>query len=195
MSETFKNALHSWLSDALGISVIWAGQDAPAPDYPYATLQVIGERNIGDGDVSYTHNEDADAGSDMEPTVTGHVVYTVSVQVRNKSSVQGQPLGHEQRAKAYLNVARASLQLPRVKDALNAANIGFVRNHDFQNLDEVVNEGFVSRGSMDFEFTTTYTYTPTDAGISYVETAVISSDMSGAQNDDNINFTDEDFGG
>lgn len=192
----FKDALHAWFVAATGLaagSVIWADQAAPRPGYPYGVLNIHSSRGLGTDDVTYEHDNGEDAGEDMIPTAAGHRVFTVSCQVLNMSSIQGATLADNKTAQHYLDRARNSLALPSSLTILRASNISYVTTGQIIDLDESIESGWLSRASLDVEFGAVAS--SVDAGISYINQALVSGDFTGTADPGSHDFADEAFGG
>jgi hypothetical protein len=179
---TAKNALHAWFAAATGLSVIWANQGAPAPAGSYGSLLVTTVREVGTGEVSFTHDDKKAAGQDMIPRGVMHAAITVSCQVHVPEPPQGQAWTHATRASHYIELARAALRMPGPLATLRASNISHIRTEPTQDLSNVWGGTWRDRASFDAVFAVAGI--TIDTGGSYI----VTTDVKG--NIDGIIFTD-----
>lgn len=147
--KTIEDALADWIAGAIGVSVLWTGQDAPAPALPYVTLAMLVIADVGSADGEQRIDGEPPApqpGAEVAIGYCGHKRITLSV------NVYASPLDVNADARAYMDKARASLALATYADALRAAGIALVSIGAAQSLDELQNAGFVSRAQCDFMF-------------------------------------------
>lgn len=123
---TLQPALRSAVSNALGITTIWADQNAPRPAYPFAVLSIVAEAPVGVDEVRYS---DGDAGGGkLSATVNGLRTFTLSCRVHTLSQ---QPTAS---ARYYAGLWRLALRKPSVRAALRAAGMAVVEVLALQTL-------------------------------------------------------------
>lgn len=165
--ETFQNAIHTWCSTATNIQTIWADQSAPVPDYPYAALNIISGPLPVSPLYELRHTFDASrAGQEIEFNACVPCTFTIEAQFYvtledsrnpNYSSLQ------------YAMKAQSALALPSYKAALIAAEISVVDKGTVTNLDEVINDAYVSRAAFDTTFGASLNVTEYETYIESVE--------------------------
>lgn len=188
---TFSNAIVTWLAAVTGLTVIWANQSAHRPSYPYIVVDELTDR-AGSKEKKWTEDEEAEAGEEMIEIAITHKQIVLNIQALNASEDAAIP--HENTGKAYLKKVVDSLTLSTIRAPLRAANIAEQGIGTIQDLSKAENGMQISRASVDITFGTVSSYeSPIPAP--YIEKVVISSEIEGAkENNDNINFTDKEFG-
>lgn len=172
--RTIENALHTWFSSTTGLETIWSNQDAPQPEYPYATLNIVaGPTRVSPHDESRTLSEDlsgvTNVGQEIELGFMSPRMFTVGCQIHVGPPADSDP---DCDARAFMSSAEAQLNLPSIQAGFKAANIAFVRTNNVNTLDLVVNGEFISRVTMDVEFATTSLVTERDTYLEGVKSPV-----------------------
>lgn len=149
--EAFENAVHAWFHDAVGITTIWASMSAPQPVYPYGSLAITS------GPIprspSWEQREALDLNRPLGQEVEQEVCVPCSFVVSCQAYV-GQPEARDPRQKAsvYLQAALARLALPSVQAELRAAGLAVLRTGSVLILDQLIEDAWVSRASLDVTF-------------------------------------------
>ena len=151
-----ENALYAWIYGQTSITTQWANQRAPEPAYPYAKLRVIaGPTREGFSDAkSDAFDDDTDS---LTLTTKGPRLYTVTVDICASSDVGGANAQH------YASLAERGLEKSSVRLALLEAGIALVEVLPPVDLDETVNEEWVSRCKFDVRIRTNTTVEETGA--------------------------------
>ena len=173
--DTFEAALLAWLPAATGVGrAYWENRQRNEERAKHwGLLNVIAERRLGIDDRRYEFDSGAPAGSDMEATIAGQRVITVSVRVKSRSQ---KPL---ETARHFLSKAATSLRMPSVLEVFAAADIAIVSIGDFVNLDFTQQNRTVSLGSMDVLFATVVNEVD-PVKISFIEKLELTSDFKNA---------------
>ena len=149
--EVFENAVHKWFANATGLTVIWQTMAAPQPCYPYGSLQITsGPTPAAPQWEQRTYTELSNmAGEEVATEVVIPCSFVVSCQ-----AYVGQPEARCPHKKAlyYLTVAQSSLSLPSVLAEFRSKQISVIRPDTVQNIDELIEDAYVSRASMDVTF-------------------------------------------
>ena len=148
--STIYNALHGWVQNSSGIDSVWANQNAPRQQYPFAVLNVLSVEPQGQ-DSTYT---ELNVGGSLDVCVVGRRELTLNVQTH---SLCQKP---DENARFYLERVNMSLRMPSVQQALRAANIGLVRAGALVQLDREIEGVWESRWSQDFTFHAIVSYEP-----------------------------------
>jgi hypothetical protein len=151
---TIHDALHDWLSGALGIATIWAEQDAEQPPYPFAVLNIVAgpTKVAGQDEQRITFDGGQPAGEEVGIEVAGLREITVSCQVLAAASSTTAPQDQSRVARDLLSRAQSSLVLPTVIEALRVAGLAVIEEGAVQNVSEVVEDSWIGRASMDVRF-------------------------------------------
>jgi hypothetical protein len=155
LSAAQETALYTWLNGQTGLSASWKNQKAPELSYPYAQLAVIaGPVREGFSD-SKTETVDNTAPTGEEITITykGPRLYTVTVDVYASSDLGGANAQH------YISLAEKALEKDSVRLALRIVGIAIVEVMPPVDLDETVNEEWVSRCKFDLRIRVNSTVT------------------------------------
>lgn len=146
--EAFQNAIQEWFAEATGLETIWRSQSAPQPEYPFAGLAITS--GPAPSAPQWEQRTDTDlnrpAGEEVRISVGIPCRFTVSCQVYVGMPDARNPAIN---ATAYMIAAQSSLSLPSVLAALCSAGIAVERPGVVQNLDEIIEDSFVSRATMD----------------------------------------------
>ena len=149
--EAFENAVHAWFHDAIGIAAIWQHVSTPQPPYPYGSLSITSGPIAASPSWEQRQSTDLNRalGTEVEVEACVPCTFSVSCQV-----YVGQPasVSPNERAGAYLNAALARLQLPSVQAQLRAAGIAVLRAGPVQDLDQLIEDAWVSRANLDVTF-------------------------------------------
>lgn len=165
--EAFQAAIRNWCSTATNLQTIWSGQSAPVPDYPYAVLNIISGPLPVSSLWELRHTFDASrAGEEIEFNACVLCTFTINAQFYvtlddsinpNYSSLQ------------YAMKAQAALALPSYQAALNADDISVIDKGTVTNLDELINDAYVSRSGFDITFGASLNATEYETYIEQVE--------------------------
>lgn len=146
--ETVEDALHAWFSNATGLETIWRNQNAPQPPYPYASLSFIaGPTKLGGQDEQRSSTDlGQPQGQEVLVESVGLRTATLSCQVYAAKEDVLDPTKH---ARHLMSAAQSSLGLPSVIAKLSEAGLSIIEEGEVQNIDEVIENAFVSRANMD----------------------------------------------
>jgi len=126
-----ENAIRAWVLSTTGLdpSRVWfSDQPVPSPaissSSPRITIGVSNSRKVGQDELRHTFDSSRPAGQEIEYQAIGPREVTVSLQAfaADGSSFE------------LLETARTGLRLPSVRDALNAAGVGVLREGDVRSL-------------------------------------------------------------
>lgn len=149
--EGFENAVHAWFEDAIGIVAVWRDMSAPQPPYPYGSLLLTTGPTPAapQWEQRTAYGLNRVLGKEVEVEVCIPCSFVVSCQV-----YVGQPCARYpgRKASTYLNAAQSSLSLPSVLEALRLAGIAVIRPGAVLNIDELIEDAWISRASMDITF-------------------------------------------
>jgi hypothetical protein len=148
--EEFTAAVHNWYSEATGLQTIWQDQSAPRPDYPYASLIII-SGPTPDSPV-WEQRTTFDASRPLEEIEFNACVpctFTIGTQVYVTVPDSRDP---SQNATQYAARAQAALNLHTYRADFRAASIAVVDQGTVNNIDEIIDDAYVSRASMDVIF-------------------------------------------
>jgi len=152
--EAFENAIHSWFSEATGFdkkAVIWRQTSAPQPKYPFGSLMITS------GPTPVAPQWEQRPSTDLTRGRGEEVEFVVCVPCSFMISCQayvGQvdARNPNENALQYMAKAQSSLSLPSVIADLQAVQIAVIRPGPVQNINELIEDAFVSRANMDVEF-------------------------------------------
>lgn len=146
--EAFQNAIHAWFAEATGLETIWRNQSAPQPEYPFAGLAILSgpEPSAPQWEQRFDTDLNRPEGEEVRISVGVPCRFTVSCQVYVGMPDARNPAIN---ATAYMIAAQSSLSLPSVLADLCSAGIAVERPGVVQNLDEIIEDSFVSRAAMD----------------------------------------------
>jgi len=152
--ETIDNGLYDWLVDLLDVSVIWANQNVPQPDYPYLSLTresvvILG----GVPEKRYTTDLSQPAGQEIEIESTSMTEFTLSIQAHvDAGAGANDPMCN---AIALLNKVRASLgMLSHQRNFQDNLGLAIVQEMAVQDISVVVNDEWISRALFDVRLRT-----------------------------------------
>jgi len=146
--EAFQDAIQAWFADVTGLESIWRNQSAPQPEYPFAGLAILSgpEPSAPQWEQRFDTDLSRPEGEEVRISVCVPCRFTISCQTYVNMPDARNP---ELNAAAYMIRAQSSLSLPSVLASLHAAGISVERPGTVQNLDEVIEDSFVSRAAMD----------------------------------------------
>ena len=149
--EAFQNAVHNWFSSVTGLETIWRDQSAPQPKYPYGSLRVISGPEAVAPQFEQRRDTDLDRDEGEEVRLTECVPCRLTVSCQ---TYVGMPDARNPQLDApyYMNRARGSLALESVRAELWVAKIAIERPGPVQNINEVIEDAYVSRANMDVAF-------------------------------------------
>jgi hypothetical protein len=152
--ETIDSGLYDWLVELLGVTVIWANQNVPQPDYPYLTLHrnsmvILG----GVPEKRYTTDLGQPAGKEIEIEATSMLEFTLGIQAFvDAGAGANDPMCN---AVALLNKARASLgMLSWQRTFQDTLGLAIVEPLAVIDVSEVVNDEWISRAALDIRLRT-----------------------------------------
>ncbi len=178
-----KNALADWVADQLaGVGAHWAKQDAPAPAYPYALLDII----AGPTRVHQDRRQGIDQGNGyVKEYVLGDRTLTVSVEVL--VSFEGQTHDHESDAFARAALLQSSLGRDDVLEQFfGAVGLGVLEVGSVQDRRTPVDAGWLQRAGFDV---TLHLVSQIDPGsVPAIETVEITGDMGSAGDFERFEF-------
>ncbi len=158
--QTLRKVIQDWFRRSTELEIIWADQDQPQPEYPYASLNIIsGPTRVGGrDDVIDSTDLTAPAGQEVELCHQGPREFTVNVQihvgpVKDQSGTRQEPLPNCD-ARALLATAEAQILFQVTKQEFKEKALAFVRSQTPLSLDPIIAGDFVHRVSQDFEFST-----------------------------------------
>ncbi len=160
-----QNAIASWAATATGLTVRWAGQNAPRPAYPFVVLNIIAEKQLGQDEERYEYNDEDDV---LDVNIGGNRGFTVSVQANTLPPPEG-TYGAD---RAAISAARVSLKKQSVITAFRLAGIAIVGAEAAQSISEEVEGRWISRTILDVKFATVENIT--DSEIDYIDSVQIS---------------------
>jgi len=185
---TLQDGLKAWFAAGSGLQVFWMNDQGPMNDRPYGTLQIISTRTIAEDEMNYEFSTIPDPDG-LIPIVSGYRLMTVTCQIitRNQSG--------NNIALTYLEKARTSLRLPRLRSALATAGLAVVETHPTVMLDGVFDKRWESRASFDVVFGMVQNIAYTDeAGEDWIEQTEISSDLEPTDDSSSLELDEELFG-
>lgn len=154
--EVFQDAVHSWFSGSTGLFTVWRRQNAPQPSYPFAALQITtGPTPLApQWEQRFSTNLSRPLGQEVQTIVCVPCSMVVSCQAYVDTSDARDP---NYSAVMYIARAQSALSLPSYLAALRADNISVISPGVVQNIDELIEDAFVSRANLDVTFGTTLT--------------------------------------
>lgn len=173
--ETFTEAIHNWYSTATGIETIWADQSAPRPEYPYAALNIISGPLTESPVWEQRHTYDATRPNGEQIVWESCVpcTFVIGTQVYVTVPDSRDPFYN---ATQYAARAQAALSVPAYRVDFAAASIAVVDKGTVTNIDEVIDDAYVSRSSMDVTFRAALSVTSYDQ---WIETVGLNSPTLG----------------
>ena len=146
-----EDAIQGWFSAATGLTTIWRNQNAPQPPYPYAGLAIIaGPIKLGGKDEQRSSTAlGQPPGQDVLVESVGLRTMTVSCRIYTAKEDVLDPARH---ARHLMSVAQSSLGRPSVIAAFSDAGLSIIEEGDVQNIDEVIEDAFLSRANMEVRF-------------------------------------------
>lgn len=148
---TIENALYDWFQEQADIAVIWGNQDAPQPPYPYGTITIISGPNpvMAFDERVYNTIDGAPAGEEVQISTFGDRNITVSLQ-----AYVGPPdnFNPAKNARAIMSRVQASMAAQSVIEFFRSKNIAMLGQQPMQNIDEVIEDTWISRANMDAIF-------------------------------------------
>lgn len=163
LSAAQETALYTWLSGQSGLNVSWKDQKAPNLAYPYAQLKVIAgptREGLTDSETEVL-DEEAPTGQEITITYKGPRLYTVTVDAYASSDIG------DANAQHYISLAEKALEKHSVRLALLIAGVSIVEIMAATDLDETVNEEWISRCKLDLRIRVNSTVTDT---VGYIKT-------------------------
>lgn len=171
-------AIRSWFEIWLGIPVFWLDQPESYRPEDYAVLSIGSSQRMGQDGIRWERDVTKPPGMEMIPTVVGQREFVLTVEIRTWS----QDL--DSVAEADLAPLELALQLPSAQQLFLEHNLGLVDTGPIRQTDEFVDERRQSRAAIDITFATSIQLTDADDGQSYIETAEITTTLSGGPRGD-----------
>jgi hypothetical protein len=170
------DAIRQWVANQTGLTTVWLHPDAPRPDKPYATVQVLSSPDIG---LPYTSKPDPEG----QGTIRVQREVTVSVQVYEEVS-------NPDPRSAYLRAIdlRDSLYLPSVRDSLAVDGWGLRGIELLADTPQQVGDGWEPRATFDARFGVAVDLTD-DLGL--IETAEITGTVESGDDSTTDTYTVE----
>lgn len=178
--EAIRQGALSWISTSTGITTIWANANAPRPNYPYATVNIISGPTPRQSLWNTNLNS---AGDTTTRDCLAEMVFSINI-----FSDSHQPATHAQR---YAQLAIGDLQTRTRRDALCAAgllgviNIPTLNNFDFSDD----GNNYITRAQFDVTVVVQAVVTEADTFIETFETRTVVEDQAGNTVDDSTEQT------
>lgn len=189
--STIQDGIKAWFEDSTGLTAYWRNQKQPA----YAAkalgiLQIINTSKVDVDAIDYNYSALQATNEEMVPSVSGYRLITVSCMVVSRDQSAGED------AIEYLELARASLNRPSLKNAL--AEAGLLVSWTSQSItphDVLVDGRMESRAIMDVVFRAVQYIEFTDAADTddYIARTEVSSELEGVTDAD-VEWDDEIIG-
>lgn len=145
--EDLQLAIYNWVTDVLGIQVIWENQSEHRPERPYASLNLtVFPTKLG-------HDDARMVGDKFK--VQGLREMTLSVNVYGAEAFE------------FLSDLQSSHEMPSIRQQLLRDCIVVVSTSEVRNLSELHEARFQTRGQMDVQLRTNYVAEDTETG--YIE--------------------------
>lgn len=128
-----KTGLQAVLATTTGITVIFANQDGPIPDAPFATILITTINTPG-------HDEQLPTDAAGDTDFKGNRDFTLSFQVFGPNAYQ------------YALDLAAALERPSTRELLYGYGIVYVNRENVTDLTEYLDTGFEERAGMDIFF-------------------------------------------
>jgi len=143
--ETIKTAIYSWASsvEGEGVTVIWADQNAPAPETPYTTLRFMSSVQIGHDSVTEPYLVEGEEEGDPDgffQYYEGNREFTIDINTFGANALQ------------RINDLRDSLERESIRSSLAANEVVFVDRISFQNLTDLNGSQYEERGFCELLF-------------------------------------------
>lgn len=188
---TIQNGIKAWFENSTGLTAYWRNQKQPAyAPKAVGILQIISTSKVDLDAMDYNYSALQPANEEMVPSVAGYRLITVSCMVVSRDQSAGQD------AVEYLELARASLNRPSLKDALKAAGLAISwTSQSIIPRDVLVDNRMESRAIMDIVFRAVQYIEFTDAADTddYIARTEVSSALEGVTDAD-VEWDDEIIG-
>lgn len=187
---TLQNGIKAWFEGATGLSAYWMNQSRPAyTPKALGVLQIISTSKVDVDALDYNYSALQAAGEEMVPSVSGYRLITVSCMVVSRDQTAAAD------AVQYLELARASLNRPSLKDALAEAGLQISwTSQSIMPRDVLVDNRYESRAVMDIVFRAVQyiEFTETADTAEYIERTEVSTTIDGVP--EAIEWVDEIIG-
>jgi hypothetical protein len=149
--EAFENAVHEWFSNSTDLFTIWRKKSSPQPEYPFGSLTVTSPPQALAP--LWQSKEEYSAGNPSGQEIRAQI----SVPCRIVVSSQAHVGKYDSRvptltADNYIMRAQAALSLPAYLDHFRANNIAVSLYGPPQNVDQLIEDAWVSRVNLDVTF-------------------------------------------
>lgn len=124
--QVVEDALHAWITAALGIEVSWLNQAEPQPPYPFVSVNITGPTQIGTGDELRTNELTDSAGAPndtWEHEARGQREIIVAIQIDVGPPENSAPGAH---ARHLATKVQSSLSLEAFLGPLDIAGLAFI---------------------------------------------------------------------
>jgi len=189
--RTAEDAMYTWITDATGLTTIWANQNVVQPKYPYASLQIISgpTKEAGIDELRTTTDLSAATGEEISMQTVGFRLLTLNAQIHVGPTNDNNPDAH---ARHLMSVAQATLNAESARSKFRVANIAVIDEGDIIDTSLVIGQEWIARASLDVRFRVSSCYTEQ---VGYIERVSVDGTFDGAkQTPSPLDFTDEEFG-
>lgn len=184
-----RKAIVDWLASSAGVTVGWANQDAPIPDFPAGVLRVTSVVRIGNRDENrLTTDLGQPLGEEVLIEHVGQYRMTISIQILTRQKRDG-TFDWDEGSAAKATAARKALGTLAQRAAFQIAGLGVISSGDVRNLSALETEGFTDRAQLDLILGFADVLSERTG---YIATALVSSDFTGA--DPVLDLDDEPMG-
>lgn len=164
-----ENALWTWVAAGSGLAsdrVFHAHQDLPISEIvPRAVIRMGGTKGVGQQVLTHDYSDSRPAGQELEFTSSTHHELVVEVQTFALATVGDGPT-----ARTIAMAVQASLGLPSIREALNAAGIGVLDEGEIQRIPQVLEAETEDRAVLSVRLLVTQSISERTTYIEHVET-------------------------
>ena len=129
-----QDKLYEWVFDETALAVIWLFPNAPRPDLPYISLNIL---NFVDVHQDFIPAPDPVTG---EAEIAGNREFTLSIQCYGDNALQ------------TMSNLKDSLEKPSIQVLLREENIAFVDSENVINVTTLLDSIFEERAALDVRF-------------------------------------------
>ncbi len=166
--QTFENSVHEWFSFSSDLLTVWRRASAPQPEYPFASLMTISGPTAAAP--LWNLQEDYDvtraAGKEIRTVASVPCLIVVSCQTYVDQRDSRIP---QYAANSFMRKAQAGLTLPSVHAHFRSDGIAVTNYGPIQNIDQLIEDAWVSRANMDVTFGATLSVEEFDGYIASFE--------------------------
>lgn len=164
-------AIEKWFKGVTGLPVSWDKQAAQNNKRPSAELGVFSFKGVGEDELRFEVDDDADDGRDLLYTVVGHRLFTLTCKVRSRDNRPGYA------AAAYLEKARTSLAFPSTRTIFSDAEIALVNAEALVELPGSFDNREESFAVLDIHLSTVVNESDESEFATYINTVEVTSDL------------------